>query len=70
MGRRDGLVPNAFGSVGKVKPSLASLEPGPLLGLGVGAGVGVVSRGPWTLKRNGAFRPGLLNGEGWCHGQP
>lgn len=32
--RRNGLVPNALGSVGKVKPSLASLEPGLLVGLG------------------------------------
>lgn len=46
-------MPNALGLVGKVKPSLASLEPGPLLGLGE----------HWTLKRNGALRPGPLNGE-------
>lgn len=38
FGRKDGLVPDALGSVGKVKPSLASLEPGPLLGLGWGWG--------------------------------
>lgn len=33
-------MPNALGSVVKVKASLASLEPGPLLGLGVGWGWG------------------------------
>lgn len=46
-------MPNALGLEGKVKPSLANLEPGLLLGLGE----------HWTLKRNGALRPGPLNGE-------
>lgn len=52
-------MPNALGSVVKVKASLASLEPGPLLGLGGGGGSG----GHWPWKRSGAHRPGPLSGE-------